>query len=276
MLLQRILTAVPLAVGVIWLILYQPSDRFVYLLYLIAFIAGFEWALLAGMVKTMYRLAFATVLAGLSWLMLEYFTEYVFLFVYVSVLLWVGIYAFLLNIQPVKTGPVFSPVKTLAAILIVPSAVYSMYLIHQIDNGATWLLYGLALVWVADIGAYFSGKKYGRTKLAEKISPGKTREGLWGAVAATSLYTLLFALYSGLEGVQIILILLLSIVLTLISVTGDLYESYLKRECGIKDSGNILPGHGGILDRIDSVLAAMPVFIVGCHWLLFPVEGLYP
>ena len=134
-------------------------------------------------------------------------------------------------------------------------------------------MYGLALIWVADIGAYFSGKKYGKNKLAENISPGKTIEGLIGALVLTSLYTLLAGYYFDLDTTQTISLLLISLLLTIISVVGDLYESTLKREVGLKDSGNILPGHGGILDRIDSVLAAMPVFSVSMHFFIHSVYG---
>ena len=134
-------------------------------------------------------------------------------------------------------------------------------------------MYGLALIWVADIGAYFSGKRFGKNKLAESISPGKTIEGLLGALVLTSLYTLLSGYYFGLNTIQIISLMLISLILTIISVVGDLYESTLKREVGLKDSGTILPGHGGILDRIDSVLAAMPVFSVSLHFFIHPVYG---
>ena len=119
----------------------------------------------------------------------------------------------------------------------------------------------------------FSGKKFGKTKLAPNISPGKTREGLWGAILATTVYSLIAGFYFELELNQMGFLLLLSLVLTVISVTGDLYESFLKRESGLKDSGNILPGHGGILDRIDSVLAAMPVFLIGFSQFISPVTG---
>jgi phosphatidate cytidylyltransferase len=149
-----------------------------------------------------------------------------------------------------------------------------MNTIHQQTAGPQWLMYGLMLVWVADIGAYFSGKRFGKNKLAPAISPGKTREGLYGAVASVSVYTVIAAYYFGLDIITAANLLLLAVVLTLVSVAGDLYESILKREHGVKDSGTILPGHGGMLDRIDSVLAAMPVFMVGRELLLQPVPGL--
>jgi len=149
-----------------------------------------------------------------------------------------------------------------------------MNAIHAEHNGAEWLLYGLMLVWVADIGAYFSGKRFGRHKLAPAISPGKTLEGLYGAVVAVCVYTVIAANYFGLDIANTVFLLVLAVILTLVSVAGDLFESVLKRERGVKDSGTILPGHGGILDRIDSVLAAMPVFMAGRELILQPVSSL--
>ena len=127
------------------------------------------------------------------------------------------------------------------------------------------------LVWVADTGAYFSGRRFGRNKLAPAISPGKTREGVLGAMVLVTVYSIIAAYYFGLDFSGTVYLLLLAVILTLVSVAGDLYESVLKREHGVKDSGRILPGHGGALDRIDSVLAAMPVFVAGHALLLQPV-----
>ena len=147
----------------------------------------------------------------------------------------------------------------------------AMYTLHTRTDGPQWLLYGLMLVWVADTGAYFSGRRFGRNKLAPAISPGKTREGVLGAMVLVTVYSIIAAYYFGLDFSGTVYLLLLAVILTLVSVAGDLYESVLKREHGVKDSGRILPGHGGALDRIDSVLAAMPVFVAGHALLLQPV-----
>jgi phosphatidate cytidylyltransferase len=124
-------------------------------------------------------------------------------------------------------------------------------------------MYLLTLVWLADIGAYFSGRKFGRRKLAPTISPGKTWEGVYGGVGANLVWMLL--IYWLTDGFEIGLsqFLLIGVATVLISVVGDLFESILKREAGVKDSGKLLPGHGGILDRIDSMIAASPVFVSG-------------
>jgi phosphatidate cytidylyltransferase len=113
------------------------------------------------------------------------------------------------------------------------------------------------LVAAADIGAYFAGRRFGRRKLAPTVSPGKSWEGVVGGLAAVSLLAAIFAL---LRDVSLVLVLALALPAALASVVGDLLESMLKRFRGIKDSGSILPGHGGVLDRIDGLVAAVPVF----------------
>jgi len=127
------------------------------------------------------------------------------------------------------------------------------------------LLALMAIVWIADTAAYFSGRRFGRHKLAPSISPGKTWEGVYGALAAVAIYALLllpFAAAAGytrpLDAVAAAIWVALALVLTALSITGDLFESQLKRQRGVKDSGAILPGHGGVLDRIDALTAAMP------------------
>ncbi len=129
--------------------------------------------------------------------------------------------------------------------------------------GAGMLLYLFSLVWIADIGAYFSGRKFGKHKLAPTISPGKTWEGLIGGLLANLVWIFgIYQLSSG-WGLGLLQFLLISLATSLFSVVGDLFESVLKREAGVKDSGKLLPGHGGVLDRVDSVIAAAPVFVAG-------------
>jgi len=125
--------------------------------------------------------------------------------------------------------------------------------------GAWWLLFVLLLVWGADSGAYMFGKMFGKHKLAPKVSPGKTWEGFLGGLVTSALIAVLFATLAPLT-VSTGTLVICAIIATLASVLGDLTESMFKREAGIKDSGNLIPGHGGILDRIDSLTAAVPVF----------------
>ncbi|MDD2740756.1 MAG: phosphatidate cytidylyltransferase [Rhodocyclaceae bacterium] len=132
--------------------------------------------------------------------------------------------------------------------------------------GPAVLLALFAVVWVADVAAYFSGKAFGKHKLAPSISPGKTWEGAIGAVVAVIAYGLTIRFSTGYAPLSLPLWVLALILVTAVSIIGDLYESMLKRQAGIKDSSKVLPGHGGVLDRIDSLTSTMP--IVGLLWLI--------
>jgi len=275
MLIQRILTAIPLAALLVWVILYQPTRIFDYLLTVVTFIAGYEWARLSGVQMNLLRMVYGAAIAVVPWIVLMQFSTYTDWVIYAAVLWWFSITYYMKQARPKVMAPgavmAVQVDKLSIAFIVIPATFIAMHLIHSMPDGHWFLMYALALVWVADIGAYFSGKKFGKQKLAPHISPGKTREGLYGAVVATSIYTLIASFLFSMEREAAVFLLLLSIAITFISVSGDLYLSFLKREAGLKDSGNILPGHGGILDRIDSVLAAMPVFVVGFHWFISPI-----
>jgi phosphatidate cytidylyltransferase len=148
-------------------------------------------------------------------------------------------------------------------VVLVP-AWLALVMLHRIpDGGPVLLLFLLILIWSADVGAYFAGHRWGRNKLAPQVSPGKTREGVYGAMASALLCGLFLVWWLGSALGQAPLVLLLCLVTMLSSVVGDLFESLLKRRRGMKDSGTLLPGHGGMLDRIDSLTAAAPVFVFG-------------
>lgn len=138
-----------------------------------------------------------------------------------------------------------------------------------VTQGHVWLLTALMIVWATDTGAYFAGRKFGRRKLAPRISPNKTVEGLAGGVVAGVLVALVMAPLAGASLVEMPLVAVAALVTVLFSVIGDLFESLLKRHVGAKDSGTMIPGHGGALDRLDSVLAALPAFAVAQSWLGF-------
>lgn len=133
--------------------------------------------------------------------------------------------------------------------------------------GAWLLLFVMSLVWAADTGAYFAGKAFGKRKLCPNVSPGKTIEGMLGGLAASTVLALVVTQSLSLSSHHSMVLLVASVVAVFASVLGDLTESMFKRDAGLKDSGNILPGHGGIMDRIDSLTAALPVFVV-VVWLL--------
>jgi phosphatidate cytidylyltransferase len=148
--------------------------------------------------------------------------------------------------------------------------------IVELQARSAWLvLAAMAVVWIADTAAYFTGRRFGRRKLAPSISPNKSWEGVFGGIAAVALYALLlmpFAAHAGYAGAHDVVagfvFVLFVMLLCAVSVIGDLFESLLKRQAGVKDSGSLLPGHGGVLDRIDALLSAMPLAAVAVAWFL--------
>jgi phosphatidate cytidylyltransferase len=154
--------------------------------------------------------------------------------------------------------------KLAAATLSIVPAWCALALIHaERPSGHYWLLLALAIVWAADSGAYFAGRKFGKHKLSPRVSPNKTIEGLIGGVIAGMLVAMIAAPFIGAKLSDLPAVALVAAWTILFSVVGDLFESLLKRHVGAKDSGHVIPGHGGVLDRIDSVLAALPVFALG-------------
>lgn len=147
--------------------------------------------------------------------------------------------------------------------VILSAAITAMYYLWSLSPW--WLLYVFVLVWCADSGAYFVGRKLGKRKMSPHVSPNKSVEGLYGGLATGVLVVLgvAFGLLKDWSFLAIGLFLLLSLITIVMSVFGDLFESMLKRHAGVKDAGSLLPGHGGILDRIDSQLSAVPIFALG-------------
>lgn len=150
----------------------------------------------------------------------------------------------------------------LIGVVILAASITAMFYLWQLSPW--WLLYVFLLVWCADSGAYFVGRKLGRRKMAPNVSPNKSMEGLAGGLVTGLVVVVAISVFKlQLTGTTLIAFAALSAITILASVLGDLFESMLKRQAGVKDSGTILPGHGGILDRIDSLLSATPIFALG-------------
>ena len=148
------------------------------------------------------------------------------------------------------------------------AAVSIQYLRSYAPSASPYLLlYALSIVWIMDIGAYFSGRRFGRNKLAPLISPGKTWEGVYGGFAATAIVMVVVLLVADFAQDNALKVMVATVLSASLSVVGDLAESRLKRAADMKDSSQMLPGHGGVLDRIDGVLAALPVFAFVWAWL---------
>jgi phosphatidate cytidylyltransferase len=179
----------------------------------------------------------------------------------VAALFWCLVMPFWLKYKWSLLGPAGLLV---GAVVLLPTWL-AMVQLRMLGAGA--LLGIFAVVWMADIAAYFSGKAFGKYKLAPTISPGKTLEGAIGAGVGVVIYGLVMRQLFGLDLMPLPLWIAVLLAVTAVSIVGDLYESLLKRKAGIKDSSNILPGHGGVLDRIDSLTSTLPV--VALVWLLF-------
>lgn len=265
MLLQRILTALVLVPLVVSGVLYLPDPYLALVLALVVLIGGWEWTRLAGLGSTPGRLLFLVLLGGLlalGWLLLQEVPRSILWVSASAGIWWLLVTLMLLRYRP-GSRPAPTALKLLYGLLVLFPAWFSLLAIHRLPADGPWLmLFVMVLIWVADTLAYFSGRRFGHTRLALHISPGKTREGVYGALLGAALCGLLLYLLRPATGAPGMLILL-SLTLALVSVIGDLFESLMKRQAGLKDSGQLLPGHGGMLDRIDSLLAAAPVYLLG-------------
>lgn len=283
----RVLTALLIAPLAIAAVLLLPSPWMVALTAIMFLAALWEWFRLAGIDDTLARglllLANLLMMAALVWASPGDSGGALVLFKLASVggvIWWLLVMLWLKHPQFADAHGAHARVFKLAAgTLSVVPAWCALALIHAGDSapsalpwvprGHLWLLLALMIVWAADTGAYFAGRRFGKRKLAPVISPNKTVEGMVGGVLAGVLVAVLLAPLAGATAAQMPLVALVALLTAVFSVFGDLFESLLKRQAGVKDSGTLLPGHGGILDRIDGVLAALPVFAVGKIWLGF-------
>lgn len=258
---QRIKTAIILVI-IVGVAMFTSRVPFLFLPLLTVgvVIASHEWTKL--MPKRKYPARF---------ILLVLFTTLVSVFVPMSWVLW---WAMSFGIWVLATKWVLDyPAKEkwygrwlfFMGVVILTAAITAMYSLWQVS--AWWLMYVFLLVWCADSGAYFVGRKFGKTKLAPNVSPNKSIEGLIGGLLVAGTVAGVVGSQLQLSVLQLVAFLGLSALTVLSSVLGDLFESMLKRRAGIKDSGTILPGHGGVLDRIDSLLSATPVFAFGL-WVL--------
>jgi phosphatidate cytidylyltransferase len=222
-------------------------------------LGGWEWARLSGFEAQSSRILYAVVVAALLFLL--YLLPDLAPWLLVAALIWWLMATWLVLTFPESSAHWASAIcKLVIGLLILLPAWQGLVLIKQMPLGNWLILSVMILVWGADIGAYFSGKAFGRRKLAPKVSPGKSWEGLYGGLAACLLITAVVGVYRSWSLGEIIFALVSAAIVVLISVVGDLTESMFKRKSGVKDSSNLLPGHGGVLDRIDSLTAAIPVF----------------
>lgn len=267
---QRILTALVLLPLAVAAILYLPTPWLGGLVTVVLLLALWEWTSLLGISALSGRLAYLGAnVAVMSWLAWSAWQGLALTVVFVGVLWWLLAFAWLGRIAFLATPSRSArALKLLAGSLAAVPAWSALLLLHGAEpHGPRWALAALAAVWAADSFAYFAGSRWGRRKLAPSISPGKTWAGLWGGMFGCVLLTLLAAPLLNVGWLQLPALALLGLITGAFSVLGDLFESLIKRHAGSKDSGALIPGHGGVLDRVDSLLAALPVFVVFKLWL---------
>jgi phosphatidate cytidylyltransferase len=261
MLKQRIITAlILLPVALCGFFLLQ-GGTFALFIGLVVTLGAWEWARLAGMQAQSSRVIFAVVVALLLWCL--YRSPGLAPWLMTFAVLWWGLATFLVLTYP-RTADRWSslPRSIVVGLLVLLPAWQGLVLLKQWPLGNWLILAVMVLVWSADIGAYFSGKAFGKRKLAPQVSPGKSWEGFVGGMILCLMITFVVGLVRDWTARETVLALVGAAIVVAISVVGDLTESMFKRRSGIKDSSNLLPGHGGVMDRIDSLTAAIPVFAV--------------
>lgn len=263
---QRVGTAVVLAPLAIGMVLYAPTAVFALIVGAAFMLGMWEWTRLVSLRSRAARAAVVAatgILLATIWFMQS--TELLVAGVALGVLWWLVALLWLRHFSFAATPTSgHCALKILVGCLMLTAAWSALVLLHDQPLGPWWTLYALALVWVADIGAYFAGRTFGHRKLAPTISPGKTWAGVWGALAGAAAFAAVAGgLGFGLDAIMLAALVGLSLASAAVSIVGDLFESLIKRHSHSKDSGSLLPGHGGIFDRIDSILAATPVFAAG-------------
>jgi phosphatidate cytidylyltransferase len=261
-----VVTAAALAPLAIVLVLWLDNAAFALSLAVIFAFGLSEWARLIGLRSAVSRFALIAVNALLMAGLWEWRSDALFRGVVLAGIawwplaaLWLRHYSFAADQRRRNLG-----LKALAGTFTVVPAWAAATVLHDIPHtGPWWVLFVLVLVWCADIAAYFAGRRFGRTKLAPRISPGKTRAGVYGALAGSAVYASCAGAALGHSRQSLALLVLLSLVTVVFSIVGDLFESLIKRHSNVKDSGSVFPGHGGVFDRFDSLFAALPVFAGG-------------
>lgn len=274
---QRVITGVIAAAVFVAVVVWLPLFYFQLAMMVMFVVAAWEWANLSGFIKTWQRLVYVVTIlvvvfllqmaTQLVFLPLHFFTDPRFLYLIwiewlmvIAVLFWS--FAFLLvTTYPRCTGLLSSRAvrAVLGWLVLIPTWAGVVFLKQQHEAGGLILLV-VAMIACADIGAYFAGVRFGKHKLAPAVSPGKSWEGVAGGILANILLGLALALYWQMSLAELLFFAEVAILVVAFSIIGDLFESMIKRCRGVKDSGSILPGHGGVLDRIDGWMAAVPVF----------------
>ena len=256
MLKQRVLTAIVLVAVLLGVMLGLPPIATVWLVTVLVLVGAWEWTAFMGGTSPGRRAGFTAVVAATLMACLYFYSSrFVSVVMIVAMLWWFAAFLWIC-LAPARVRPLTAAVAGLLA--LVPCWLALVHVTFATQS-TRWVLFTLGLVWAADTGAFFAGRWLGRVPLAPRVSPKKTWEGVLGGIATSALVAWLAATY--LFSVDLWPFVITCVAVAAVSVVGDLTESMLKRAVGLKDSGSVFPGHGGMLDRIDSVTAAAPTLV---------------
>ena len=292
---QRIITVLILLPLVIMAIFLLPLFQFSLLVSIICLAGAWEWTGFMKSMSYLKRILYVVICASIMWfiythsLPLDYWHGWVFpgelnewlhLRDASLITLILGCIWWLIALVLVLTFPLFSQnlnnnfilMAIIGCLILIPTwvaltGIRSIGIAFDFNRGSEMLLFVLCIVWAADTGAFFSGKLFGKHKLAPSVSPKKTIEGVIGGLLLAALIAVYGVRYLSIPESQYLNIAMLTLLIVVFSVIGDLTESIFKRLSGVKDSGNVLPGHGGILDRIDALTSSMPLALLGLSLL---------
>ncbi len=273
MLKQRILTALVLIPLILWTVWFASLPVYAAILAVFLIVGAWEWARLAGIksriVPFIYALGVCAGLALYWWWRASDSGQTLTTILSTALVWWVCALVWVLRplLLSQTSASVVALKLLLGLVILVPAWVALVELRAYGTQGRLWLVVLFGLIWVADIAAYFSGRAFGKHKLAPQVSPGKTWEGVAGAVLGGLVVIALASLWFEPVAAQLTEFLVLAVIIVAVSVLGDLTESLAKRQAGVKDSSQLLPGHGGVLDRVDSLTSATPIFLIGLLWI---------
>jgi phosphatidate cytidylyltransferase len=255
---KRIITAAILVVVLLGILLWLPPFATVIVVTALVLTGAWEWSAFlrptVGIARVGYVALIALLLLGARYLAADPDVRHLIL---VAALLWWLVALGWIIFAPRSVAPWSAG---LAGVLALVPAWVALVWLRYLPNGQYWVLFTLLLVWGADIGAYFAGHRFGHTRLAPAVSPGKTWEGVIGGFALSAIVAVAGSAWFALPLYAFVPLCLAAVGF---SIVGDLTESLLKRFAGVKDSGTLFPGHGGVMDRIDSVTGAAPVLFFG-------------
>jgi phosphatidate cytidylyltransferase len=256
---KRVVTAAVLIAALLIVVLLLPAKATIVALTLVVLAGAWEWSAFLKLSRLWQRLLYVAVVAVLLPLVWSYTerTDGLRVVLQVAVAWWVVALGWVMFAPRLVSAPAAAIAGVLA---LVPAWIALARLRGESQVGAEWVLFALILVQVADIGAFFVGRRFGRRRLAPSVSPGKTWEGVIGGFVASAIVAIVG---SSRFGIPLLQFLPLCLAVVAFSIVGDLTESLLKRFAGLKDSGRLFPGHGGVMDRIDSITGAAPVLFFG-------------